>query len=181
MPLQRWVPLSRPRIGPRTWDGGQASFEGRPDTRWSGRAPPRQQRGRSRFRPADCIRTEEITLDIASPIQGGRLLIPAPCGLLKPAPDLVGTVRMLSIERAALEHTLDRLGHVEPAAAYGRVERHDPMRAQPQHQLGRLVASEIVPHQQEPQRRQVMRQGEGHGQTRLPHRPGRSRSGHILR
>src|SRR4029079_4084481 len=72
MPLQRWVPLSRPRIGPRTWDGGQASFEGRPDTRWSGRAPPRQQRGQSRFRPADCIRTEEITLDIASPIQGGK-------------------------------------------------------------------------------------------------------------
>ena len=71
MPLQRWVPLSRPRLGPRTWDVGQDSFEGRPDTRWSGQAPPREQRGRSRFRPADCVRTEEITLDIVSPIQGG--------------------------------------------------------------------------------------------------------------
>ena len=71
VPLQRWVPLSRPRLGPRTWDVGQDSFEGRPDTRWSGQAPPREQRGRSRFRPADGVRTEEITLDIVSPIQGG--------------------------------------------------------------------------------------------------------------
>ena len=35
------------------------------------------------------------------------------------------------------------------------------MRAQPQHQVGRLVAGEIVPHQQQPQRRQVVRQREG--------------------
>src|SRR5215210_2740890 len=69
VPLQRWVPLSRPRIGPRTWDGGQVPCEGRPDTRWSGRAPSREPRGRSRFRPADCVRTEEITLDTVNLIQ----------------------------------------------------------------------------------------------------------------
>ena len=57
--------------GPRTWDGGQVPCEGRPDTRWSGQAPPREPRGRSRFRPADCIRTEEITLDTVNLIQGG--------------------------------------------------------------------------------------------------------------
>src|SRR5689334_20341448 len=57
--------------GPRTWDGGQVPCEGRPDTRWSGQAPPREPRGRSRFRPADCLRTEEITLDIVNLIQGG--------------------------------------------------------------------------------------------------------------
>src|SRR3954465_11822548 len=56
--------------GPRTWDGGQVPCEGRPDTRWSGQAPSRQPRGRSRFRPADCIRTEEITLDTVNLIQG---------------------------------------------------------------------------------------------------------------
>src|SRR5689334_16148155 len=56
---------------PRTWDGGQVPFAGRPDTRWSGQAPPREPRGRSRFRPADCVRTKKITLDIMSPIQGG--------------------------------------------------------------------------------------------------------------
>src|SRR3954465_4267887 len=57
--------------GPRTWDGGQVPCEGRPDTRWSGQAPSREPRGRSRFRPADCVRTEEIPLDTVNPIQGG--------------------------------------------------------------------------------------------------------------
>src|SRR5215213_2634068 len=76
----------------------------------------------------------------AVPHKRRRLLIPAPRGLLKPAPDLVWAVRMLSVERPALEHALNRLGHVQPAAAHGRVERHDALRAQPQHQVGRLVA-----------------------------------------
>src|SRR3954451_5770946 len=58
--------------GPRTWDGGQVPCEGRPDTRWSGQAPSREPRGRSRFRPADCVRTEEITLDTVNLIQGGH-------------------------------------------------------------------------------------------------------------
>src|SRR4051812_14817483 len=117
----------------------------------------------------------------AVPHKRGWLLIPGPGGLLKPAPDLLGTVRMLSVERPALEHALDRLGHVEPAAAHRCVERHDPVRAQPQHQVGRLVAGEVVPYQQQPQRRQVVRQGEGPRQARLPYRPGRSRGGWILR
>src|SRR3954463_11050195 len=61
--------------GPRTWDGGQVPCEGRPDTRWSGQAPSREPRGRSRFRPADCIRTEEITLDTVNLIQGVLILL----------------------------------------------------------------------------------------------------------
>src|SRR3954464_2235275 len=81
----------------------------------------------------------------AVPHKRGWLLIPGPRGLLKPAPDLVWAVRVLSVERPALEHALDRLRHVEPAAAHWRVEGHDPMRAQPQHQVGRLVAGQIVP------------------------------------
>src|SRR5215212_2973858 len=76
----------------------------------------------------------------AVPDKRGWLLIPAPGGLLKPGPDLRGAVRMLSIERPALEHALNRLRHVEPTATHGRGERHHPMRTQPQHQLGRLVA-----------------------------------------
>src|SRR3954451_10732591 len=62
--------------GPCTWDGGQVPCEGRPDTRWSGQAPPREPRGRSRFRPADCIRTEEITLDTVNLIHGGLVRVP---------------------------------------------------------------------------------------------------------
>jgi len=43
----------------------------------------------------------------AIPDKRGWLLIPASRGLLKPGSDLVGAVRVLSIERAALEHALD--------------------------------------------------------------------------
>src|SRR3982751_6379519 len=57
--------------GPRTWDGGQVPCEGRPDPRGSGQAPSRAPRGRSPSRPADCVRTEEITLDTVNLIQGG--------------------------------------------------------------------------------------------------------------
>src|SRR5215212_2235661 len=74
----------------------------------------------------------------AVPHKRGRLLIPGARGLLKPGPDLVWAMRMLPVERPPLEHTLDRLRHIEPAAAHGRVERHDALRAQPQHQVGRL-------------------------------------------
>src|SRR3954469_4649398 len=79
----------------------------------------------------------------AVPHKRGRLLIPASRRPLKPAPDLRGAVRVLSIERAALVDALTRLRHVEAAATDRRVERHDAMRAQPQHQVGRLVAGKI--------------------------------------
>src|SRR5688572_12115641 len=95
--------------------------------------------------PMDWLATGSSPLPaFAVPDKRGRLLIPALRGLLKPGPDLVGAVRMLPIQRAALENTLDRLRHIEPAAPHGGVKRHDALRAQPQHQLGRLVASQIV-------------------------------------
>src|SRR3954471_9245197 len=77
----------------------------------------------------------------AVPHKRRRLLIPGAPRLLKPASDFVWAMRMLSVERPPLEHALDRLRHVEPTAARGRVKRHDPMRAQPQHQVGCLVVS----------------------------------------
>lgn len=116
----------------------------------------------------------------AVPDKRRRLCIPASRRLLEPAADLHRAVRMLPGERAAFEDALDRLGHVEPTAAHGRVQRHDPVRTQPQHQLGRLMAGEIVPHQQKPQRRQLLRQGKRQRQSRLPHLPGGARSGGIL-
>src|SRR5215204_2038758 len=63
----------------------------------------------------------------AVPHKRGWLLIPALRRLLKPASDLVWAMRMLPVERPALENTLDRLGHVEPAAAHRCIERHDAM------------------------------------------------------
>jgi len=53
----------------------------------------------------------------AVPHKRGWLLLPGARHLLKPAPDLLGAVRMLPVERPPLEHALDRLSHVEPAAA----------------------------------------------------------------
>src|SRR4051794_41915045 len=87
----------------------------------------------------------------AVPHKRRRLLIPGARRLLKPTPDLCGAVRMLTVERPALEHALDRLGHVEPAAAHRRVEGHDALRAQPQPQVRRLVARENVPPPPKPQ------------------------------
>src|SRR5215204_7764609 len=66
----------------------------------------------------------------AVPHKRGWLLIPSSRRLLKPGPDLVWAMRLLPVERPALEHTLDRLRHIEPAAAHGRVKRHDAMFAQ---------------------------------------------------
>src|SRR5215207_8765376 len=57
----------------------------------------------------------------AVPDKRGRLLIPVPRGLLKPAPDLVWAVRVLSVQRPSLEDALNRLRHIEPAAAHGCV------------------------------------------------------------
>src|SRR5918997_1031071 len=79
----------------------------------------------------------------AIPDKRRRLRMPAPRRLFKPAADFGRAVGMLSSQRPALEHALDGFGHGEPAAAHGRVERHDAVRAQ--HQLGCLVAGEIVP------------------------------------
>src|SRR4051794_16962017 len=80
--------------------------------------------------------------------------LPAPVAgrLLEPGADLGRAPRLLPVESAPLEDARDRFGHVQPAAAQRRVERHDAVPAQPQHPLGRLVAGEVVPHQQDPQR-----------------------------
>jgi hypothetical protein len=54
------------------------------------------------------------------PHKGDRLLIPAPRGLLKPASDLLRAMRVLPIERAALEHALNGLWSGARAATGGR-------------------------------------------------------------
>src|SRR3954470_20954175 len=58
----------------------------------------------------------------AVPHKRGRPRIPALRGLLKPGPDLLRAVRVLPVERPALEPTLYRLRHVQPAAAHVRGE-----------------------------------------------------------
>ena len=65
-------------------------------------------------------------------------------GLLEPSANLCWALRMLAVERAALEDALDGFGHVQPAAAERGVERHDAVLAEPDHHLGILVAGEVV-------------------------------------
>src|SRR3954447_8354443 len=111
---------------------------------------------------------------LAVPGQRRGLLVPSAGRLLKPSPDLGRALRVLTIEGAALQDTLDRLGHVQPTAAERCVERHDAVPAQPEHHLGCLMPGEIVPYQQDAQRRKLRGQGEALGQTGLPDLPGRA-------
>src|ERR671917_1988477 len=80
---------------------------------------------------------------LAVPDERRGLPVPGPGGLLESGADLGRAPRVLAVERAALEDALDGLGHVQPAAAERRVERHEPGPAEPEHPLGRLVAGEV--------------------------------------
>ncbi len=72
--------------------------------------------------------------------------------LLEPDADLGRVLWVLAVERAPFEDALDGLGHVQPAAAERRVERHDAVLAEPDHHLGGFVSGEVVPHQEHTQR-----------------------------
>ena len=82
---------------------------------------------------------------LAMPSERRGMPIPTVRSLLEPHADLVRGLRMLAAERAALENALDGFRHVQPAAAQGCVERHDPVPAQPHDQGQRLVAGQVVP------------------------------------
>src|SRR3954454_16684998 len=77
---------------------------------------------------------------LAVPDEGRGLPVPVAGRPLEPGADLGRAPRLLPVEIPALEDALDRLGHVHPAAAQGRAERHDAVPAQPRHHPGRLVA-----------------------------------------
>ncbi len=106
---------------------------------------------------------------LAVPHEGCRLPVPSLGRRLEPGADLGRAWRLLAVERPALEEALDRLGHGQPAAGQGRVERHDAVPAQPEHHRRRLVTGELVPHQQHPQRRERLGQGAAQRQALLPH------------
>jgi hypothetical protein len=88
---------------------------------------------------------------LAVPDKRRGLPVPVPGRLLEPGANLRRTLRLLPIQRPPLEQALDRFGHVQPTATQRGVERHDAVPAQPQHHLGRFVAGQVVPNQQNPQ------------------------------
>src|SRR3954468_13255236 len=81
-------------------------------------------------------------------VPGERRGMPVPSirGLPEPLADLFRGLRMLATEHTALEDALDGFRHVQPTAAQGCVERHDPAPAQPHDQLRGLVTGQIAPH-----------------------------------
>src|SRR3954468_19441697 len=108
----------------------------------------------------------------AVPEERRGLPVPGLRRLLEPGANLGRVLWMLAVERAPLEDALNGFGHVQPAAAERGVERHDAVLAEPDHHLGCLVAGEVVPYQQQAQRRQLGGQGEAFGQAILPSLPG---------
>jgi len=58
---------------------------------------------------------------------------------------------MLPSQGSAHDDALHRLGHVEPRAAHGRVERHHPMIKEPEHQVIRQMPRQIIQHQHDAQ------------------------------
>src|SRR5262245_39639113 len=119
---------------------------------------------------------------LAAPHGRSRVTGPAPPPPPPPTEALGRCQRMLAAQRPPLQNALDRLGDIQPRAAQRRVQRHDAMTKQPQHQLGRFVPGQIVPDQQQAQRRQLGGQGWADGQPILPDLPvgaiGR-RGGHV--
>ena len=105
---------------------------------------------------------------LAVPHKRCGLPVPSLRRLLKPDADLGRAVGMLTGEGAALENALDRLGQIQPAAAQGRIQRQNAVLTQPQHHFWSFVTREIVPDQQQPQRRQGLGSSEAHRQPRLP-------------
>src|SRR3954453_15036279 len=62
---------------------------------------------------------------LAVPDERRGLPVPVAGRLLEPGADLGRAPRLLPVESAPLEDALDRFGHVQPAAARRRVERHE--------------------------------------------------------
>src|SRR5258708_6734815 len=88
-------------------------------------------------RPPEPSQTCPLTSSSSFAIPDKRcgILVPTCHGLFQPVHDLQGALRILSAERTTDDDALHRLGHVEPGAPNGRVERHHPMVKQPAYQI----------------------------------------------
>src|SRR3954451_12018621 len=73
-------------------------------------------------------------LALAGPDEGGGVGVPAARGRFEPVDDVVRGGGGLPGQCTADEDALDRLGHVQPGAADRRVERHDAVLNQPEHE-----------------------------------------------
>src|SRR3954453_8535700 len=91
----------------------------------------------------------------ATPLKRRRISVPSSRRLLQPLDDLLGLLRIMTLQRSPLEYPLHRLGHVQPGGSQRRVEHHNSSGEHPQKKFGSLVPSEVVQNHQHPQRRQL--------------------------
>src|SRR4051812_8387972 len=89
-------------------------------------------------------------LALARPDKGGGVSIPPPRGRLQPGDNVLRRGGILPIQSAALENTLDGLGHVQPTTARGSIEWHNAMLEQPLNPLKRFMTGQIIHNQQHP-------------------------------
>src|SRR4051794_8859372 len=88
------------------------------------------------------------------PDERGRVGIPAGDGVVEPGDELLLGLGMVAVEGAADDDPLDRLGEVEPGAAEWGIERHDAVLEQPADDRPAEMAGQVVPDQEEAERRQ---------------------------
>ena len=103
-----------------------------------------------------------------TPLKRCRMAGPVVRGGLQPRDDVLRSVWILSRQRAVHDDPLNRLTHVQPRPTQRRIQRHDAMGYQPQHEVGGLVSRQIVQDQQHPQTRQFLRQRKMDRQALLP-------------
>src|SRR5215204_2332475 len=91
---------------------------------------------------------------LAVPGERGRVGIPAGDGVVEPGDELILGLWVVALEGAADDDPLDRLGQVQPGAADRGIEWHDAVLEQPADDRPAQVAGQVVPDQEESERRQ---------------------------
>ena len=89
--------------------------------------------------------SEAAFATLAIPDERSWRCVPAGDRVLQPADDLRGALRMLAVQSPTTQDALDGLGHIQPGAAQGCVERHHPVSEEPLHDRPTQVTGQIVP------------------------------------
>ena len=91
---------------------------------------------------------------LASPPEGGGVLMPPVHRLLSPRDDRLGGLGALTGQGPAHQHARDRLGQVQPTATQRGGERQHALRAPPLDDGPAQRAGQVVPDQDQPSGRQ---------------------------
>lgn len=133
------------------------------------------------WRPSACSRAAERVATLASPLAACRpctapderrgMPIPGGRGLLQPLNEIDWALGMGSRECPGLQDVLDALGHVQPRPRNRRIQRHDAVIHQPEHEFRGFVAGKVIQHKEDSQGWKFLGQREFDLQARLPMLP----------